>query len=67
VAITHLPAGAARGQAHFKVYKQDTEHSTETHIGRLSDEERVGEIALMLSGSSDDPTALAAARSLLSR
>ncbi len=58
---------AARGQAHFKVYKQDTEHSTETHIGRLSDEERVAEIALMLSGNPDDPTALAAARSLLAR
>ncbi|MDE6498977.1 MAG: DNA repair protein RecN [Muribaculaceae bacterium] len=67
VSITHLPAVAARGQAHFKVYKQDTEHSTETHIGRLSEDERVGEIALMLSGSSDDPAALAAARSLLSR
>ena len=67
VSITHLPAVAARGQAHFKVYKQDTEHSTETHIGRLSDEERVGEIALMLSGNSEDPTARAAARSLLAR
>ena len=65
VAITHLPAVAARGVAHFHVYKQDTESSTETHITRLDSEQRVAEIATMLSGRSDDPTALAAARSLL--
>ncbi|MDE6160189.1 MAG: DNA repair protein RecN, partial [Muribaculaceae bacterium] len=38
VAITHLPAVAARGTAHFHVYKQDTENSTETHITRLNEE-----------------------------
>lgn len=40
VAITHLPAVAARGQAHFRVYKQDTSDSTETHITRLTEEQR---------------------------
>ena len=65
VAITHLPAVAARGQAHFRVYKQDTDSSTETHIARLDAAGREREIATMLSGRADDPTALAAARSLL--
>lgn len=65
VAITHLPAVAARGTAHFHVYKQDTENSTETHITRLNEEQRVAEIATMLSGRAEDPTAIAAALSLL--
>lgn len=65
VAITHLPAVAARGSAHFHVYKQDTDSSTETHIARLDAIGREREIATMLSGRPDDPTALAAARSLL--
>ena len=65
VAITHLPAVAARGSAHFRVYKQDTDSSTETHIARLDAVGREREIATMLSGRPDDPTALAAARSLL--
>lgn len=67
VAITHLPAVAARGVAHFRVYKQDTDSSTETHISRLSADEREREIAVMLSGRADDATALAAARSLLNK
>lgn len=67
VAITHLPAVAARGQAHFRVYKQDTDDSTETHITRIEGAERERELALMLSGRPDDHTALAAARSLLSK
>lgn len=67
VAITHLPAVAARGQAHFRVFKQDTDSSTETNISRLSDTEREHEIAVMLSGRGDDEPALAAARSLLNK
>ncbi len=67
VAITHLPAVAARGQAHFRVYKQDTSDSTETHITRLNEEQRERELALMLSGCDDDAAALAAARSLLKK
>lgn len=67
VAITHLPAVAARGQVHFRVYKHDTDDATETRITRLTDEERISELAVMLSGRGDDPAALAAARSLLQR
>lgn len=67
VAITHLPAVAARGQAHFHVYKQDTDDATETHITRLDDDGRVDELAVMLSGRADDPAARAAALSLLKK
>ncbi|MDE6300934.1 MAG: DNA repair protein RecN [Muribaculaceae bacterium] len=63
--ITHLPQVAARGNTHFKVYKEDDETSTSTHIRMLSPEERRSEIALMLSGSTKDPSALAAADTLL--
>lgn len=51
ISITHLPQIAARGITHYKVYKEDTETGTNSHIRRLSDEERVQEIAHMLSGS----------------
>ena len=47
ISITHLPQIAARGRAHYKVYKQDNETETNSHIRRLTDEERVGEIAHM--------------------
>ncbi len=67
VAITHLPAVAANGKTHFKVYKQDSEDATHTHIRRLSNDERVGEIALMLSGDPDSRAARTAARQLLRR
>lgn len=63
--ITHLPQVAARGNTHFKVYKQDDETSTSTHIRQLTPDERRVEIALMLSGSTTDPAALAAADTLL--
>lgn len=65
ITITHLPQVAARGLSHFKVFKEDDEHSTITRIRRLDEEQRVAELALMLSGSSDDSTAVAAARSLI--
>lgn len=64
-AITHLPAVAACGNTHFKVFKRDNETSTETFINRLDDTERLHEIASMLGGQADDPAALAAARSLI--
>ncbi len=64
ITITHLPQVAAKGQTHFKVYKQDDEHSTNTQVRQLSDVERVSELALMLSGSVDNQAALAAAKSL---
>ena len=49
ISITHLPQIAARGCAHYKVYKQDNETETNSHIRSLADEERVEEIAHMLS------------------
>ena len=64
ITITHLPQVAAKGNSHYKVYKLDDEQTANTHIRQLSDDERVSELALMLSGSSDNQAALAAARSL---
>lgn len=64
ITITHLPQVAAKGNSHYKVYKLDDDQTTNTHIRQLSDDERVSELALMLSGSSDNQAALAAARSL---
>ena len=65
IAITHLPQIAALGQTHYKVYKADTDRRTETHISRLDDEERITEIASMLSGKEPTPEAIANARQLL--
>ena len=65
ISITHLPQIAARGCAHYKVYKEDTESGTNSHICRLTDEERVREIANMLSGSTMTEAALNNARALL--
>jgi DNA repair protein RecN (Recombination protein N) len=67
ITITHLPQVAARGNAHFKVYKEDDENSTMTRIRILGKEERIAELALMLSGRTDDETSLAAARSLIAK
>ena len=64
-AITHLPQVASKGDAQYRVYKEDDEHSTHTRIARLSDDERVNAIAAMLGGASVDKAAIAAARSLL--
>lgn len=66
LAITHLPQVAAKGDTHFKVYKEDTADATHTHIVPLSDEERVLETARMLGGTTVDEAALLNARSLLS-
>ena len=51
IAITHLPQIAAKGKAHYKVYKSDSETTTTTNLVRLSDAERLDEIARMLSGA----------------
>ncbi len=63
--ITHLPQVAAKGDSHFRVYKEDDDNATHTRIAPLDREERVRAIASMLGGSSVDAAALAAARSLL--
>lgn len=65
ISITHLPQIAARGIAHYKVYKEDTETGTNSHIRRLNEEERVQEIAHMLSGSTMTEAAIQNARALL--
>ena len=58
---------AARGRAHYKVYKKDSDTETNSHIRRLTDEERVEEIAHMLSGATLTEAALSNAKSLLAR
>lgn len=67
ISITHLPQVAAWGQTHYRVYKSDTDTATATHLVRLTDEQRVEEIARMLSGSSLTAAALDNARELLKR
>ena len=63
--ITHLPQVAAKGGSHYKVYKTDSEESTYTNIQMLSDDDRINEIAQMLSGSRVDDAAIMNAKSLL--
>ena len=67
IAITHLPQIAALGETHYRVYKADTATRTETHITRLNNDERITEIASMLSGNNPSPEALANAKQLLNR
>lgn len=66
VAITHLPQIAAKGTMHYKVYKQDAEQHTETQIKLLTQEERITEIAQILSGTTITEAALQNAKELLS-
>lgn len=63
--ITHLPQIAAKGNAHFKVYKEDEQETTSTRMKVLSNEERVFEIAEMLGGKDISDSALAHAKQLL--
>lgn len=63
--ITHLPQVASRGKKHFHVYKDDTDDSTFTRIKLLSPDERILEVARLLSGSEVTDTALKNARELL--
>lgn len=65
ISITHLPQIAARGRVHYKVYKQDNDVETNSHIRRLTADERVEEIAHMLSGAVLTDAALNNARVLL--
>lgn len=65
LSITHLPQIAARGNVHYKVYKRDNETETCSHIRRLNDDERIEEIAHMLSGATLSEAALDNARALL--
>jgi len=64
-AITHLPQVASKGDEQFKVFKDETDQLTHTKIKKLGDDERVVELAQMLSGKSVSDSALAHARQLL--
>ena len=63
--ITHLPQVASRGTRHYHVYKDDTENSTFTRVKLLSPDERILEVARLLSGSEVTETAMKNARELL--
>lgn len=65
ISITHLPQIAARGTTHYKVYKEDTDDGTNSHIIELSKKERINEIANMLSGSTLTEAAVNNAKALL--
>ena len=64
-AITHLPQVAAKGNQHFKVSKFDDDHVTVSDIKLLNTEERINEIAQMLSGDVITNAALEQAKQLL--
>ena len=66
IAITHLPQIAAKGSNHYKVYKEEINGVTTTNLKQLSVEERIKEIAEMLSGKDISDSALTHAKELLS-
>jgi DNA repair protein RecN (Recombination protein N) len=65
IAITHLPQIAAKGSNHYKVYKEEVKGVTTTNLKELSSEERIIEIAEMLSGKDISDSALIHAKELL--
>lgn len=65
ITITHLPQIAAKGNQHFKVFKQDKNDTTVTQLKKLSEDERIVEIAEMLGGKDISESALSHARELL--
>ena len=65
IVITHLPQIAAKGESHYFVYKEESGEITETMIKKLSPDERIREIAQMLSGSGLTEAAVANAKELL--
>lgn len=67
ITISHLPQIAAKGTSHFKVYKDDSGQQTETFIRELSQDERIVEIASMISGDSTSEAALQNARELIGK
>ena len=66
IAITHLPQIAAKGSSHYKVYKEEINGVTTTNLKQLSSEERIKEIAEMLSGKDISDSAMIHAKELLS-
>lgn len=65
IAITHLPQIASKGYSHFVVYKEEMGNSVSTQLRQLTSEERVGEIARMLSGAEVSVQAMENARVML--
>lgn len=63
--ITHLPQIAAKGDTHFKVFKEDVNNITQTQLKQLSPNERIVEIAQMLGGTDTSSSAIAHAKELL--
>ena len=65
ISITHLPQIAALGSHHYRVSKEETPQGTTSHMQELTDQQRIGEIAQMLSGSDVTEAAIANAKQLL--
>ncbi len=65
ISITHLPQIAALGSHHYRVSKEETKNGTVSHMTELNNEERITEIAQMLSGSDISDAAIQNAKELL--
>jgi DNA repair protein RecN (Recombination protein N) len=65
IVITHLPQIASKGDTHYKVFKTDTDDATQTQMKQLSENERVDEIAKMLSGAETTTQAVENAKVML--
>ena len=65
ISITHLPQIAAKGAAHYKVYKEDTADATVSHIRPLTTDERISELAQMMSAGTLTDAAINNAREML--
>ena len=65
ISITHLPQIAAKGSTHYRVYKEEGENGTTSKMCKLSESERIKEIAQMLSGSEVTEAAISNAKELL--
>ena len=67
ISITHLPQIAALGTTHYKVSKEETNEGTVSHMRQLTNDERIQEIAQMLSGSNISAEAISNAKALLKK
>ncbi|PRY11591.1 DNA replication and repair protein RecN [Pontibacter ummariensis] len=66
IVISHLPQMAAQGDTHYFVYKEDTPERTISRVRKLSEQERVNEIAHMIAGANPSASAYESAKELLS-
>jgi DNA repair protein RecN (Recombination protein N) len=67
ISITHLPQIAAKGKTQYKVYKTESQQGVNTYVTKLSDSERIDEIARMLSGKDVTKEAIENAKALLAQ